>query len=97
VYAADLSGFLNCLDADTGKRFWRYDTTSAIWGSPYVVDGKVMQGTEDGSVVVLAHGKEMKVLSTNEMENAIYTTPVAANGTLFVTNRRALFAIQESK
>lgn len=97
VYAADLSGFLNCLDADTGKRHWRYDTTAAIWGSPYVVDGKVMQGTEDGAVVVLAHSKEMKVLSTNEMDNAVYTTPVAANGTLFITNRRALFAIQETK
>jgi hypothetical protein len=29
------------------------------------------------------------------MQNSVYTTPVAANGVLFITNRRTLFAIQE--
>jgi outer membrane protein assembly factor BamB len=94
VYAADLSGFFNCFDARTGRRYWQHDTYSAIWGSPYVVDGKVMLGTEDGDVLVFAHGKEKKLLATNNMENSVYTTPVASNGVLYVTNRRMLFAIQ---
>jgi hypothetical protein len=59
------------------------------------VDGKVMLGDEEGEVVVLAHGKEEKVLATNDMANSVYTTPVAANGRLYVTNRRMLVAIQE--
>jgi outer membrane protein assembly factor BamB len=95
VYASDLSGFLYCLDEKTGKPYWIHDTLAAIWGSPYVVDGKVMLGTEDGDVLVLAHGKEKKLLATNYMENSVYTTPVASNGVLYVTNRQALFAIQE--
>lgn len=95
LYAADLSGFLYCLDAATGKVHWKHDTFSAIWGSPYVVDGKVFLGDEEGEVVVLAHGKEEKVLATNDMRNAVYTTPVAANGRLYVTNRRMLVAIEE--
>ncbi|MCH7592791.1 MAG: PQQ-binding-like beta-propeller repeat protein [Planctomycetes bacterium] len=93
LYAADLSGFLYCLDADTGKRHWRYDTFAAIWGSPFVVDGKVFLGTEDGEVVVMAHDKKMKKLAVNDIQNSAYTTPVVANGTLYITNRRALFAI----
>ena len=80
LYNADLSGFLYCLDVKTGKQHWRYDTFSAIWGSPYVVDGKVMLGTEDGEVHVFKHDKTLKKLSVNDMENAVYTTPVAANG-----------------
>ncbi len=96
-YIADLSGFLYCLDAQTGKQHWRHDLLSAIWGSPYVVDGKVMIGNEDGDVVVLKHGPKKKVLATNYMQNAIYTTPVAANGTLFIANRKALFAVEETK
>lgn len=94
VYAVDLSGFLNCFDAATGKRYWQHDTYSAIWGSPYVVDGKVMLGTEDGDVLVFNHGKEKKLIATNNMENSVYTTPVASNGVLYVTNRRMLYAIQ---
>jgi outer membrane protein assembly factor BamB len=97
LYATDLSGFLYCFDVKTGKRYWRFDTFSAIWGSPYVVDGKVMIGTEDGEVIVMKHGKTMEKLAVNDMENSVYTTPVAANGVLYITNRRALFAIQEGK
>lgn len=97
VYNADLSGFLYCLDALTGKPYWRYDTEAAIWGSPLVVDGKVMLGDEDGELVVLEHGKEMKEIATIDMKNSVYTTPVAANGILYITNRRTLFAIEEKK
>jgi outer membrane protein assembly factor BamB len=94
VYAADLSGFLYCIDMKTGKPHWVHDTFSAIWGSPYVVDGKMMQGTEDGDVLVFEHGKTKKLIATNNMENSVYTTPVASNGVLYITNRRMLFAIQ---
>ncbi len=94
LYAADLSGFLYCLDAKTGRLHWKHDTFAAIWGSPTVIDGKVFLGTEDGEVLVLKHGKEKKLLATNDMGNAVYTTPVAANGVLYITNRNALFAIE---
>jgi len=94
LYAADLSGYLYCLDVKTGKRHWRFDTYSAIWGSPYVVDGKVMIGTEDGEVIVMQHGLAMKKLAVNDMQNSVYTTPVASNGVLYVTNRRMLTAVE---
>ncbi|NOT00754.1 MAG: PQQ-binding-like beta-propeller repeat protein [Phycisphaerales bacterium] len=94
VYASDLSGFLNCIDAKSGSVIWKHDTLSAIWGSPYVVDGKVYLGTEDGEVIVFQHGREKKVLATNDMGTSVYTTPVASNGVLYVVNRRTLFAIK---
>lgn len=97
LYASDLSGFLYCLDVKTGKQHWRFDTFSAIWGSPYVVDGKVFLGDEDGEVVVLQHGKELKELITNDMGNSVYTTPVAANGRLYISNRNTLFALETKK
>lgn len=93
LYAADLSGYLYCLDVKTGRRHWRFDTYSAIWGSPYVVDGKVMIGTEDGEVIVMRHAATMEKLAANDMQNSVYTTPVASNGTLYVTNRRMITAI----
>ena len=95
LYLTDLSGFVYCFDAKSGSRQWRYDTFAAIWGSPYVVDGKVMIGDEDGEVTVLAHGRQLKKITTNDMGNAVYTTPVASNGVLYVVNRNTLFAIQK--
>ncbi len=95
VYISDLSGFLYCLDEKTGQQYWKYDTFAAIWGSAYVADGKVYLGTEDGEVHVLAAGKEMKLIAKNDMGNSVYTTAVAANGVLYVNNRRTLFAMKE--
>jgi outer membrane protein assembly factor BamB len=97
LYITDLSGFLYCVDAATGKLHWKHDTYSAIWGSPMVADGKVFLGDEQGDVLVFAHGKEHKLLSTNDMQNSVYTTPVAANGVLFISNKQSLFAIAASK
>ncbi len=81
----------------TGKRQWRFDTYAAVWGSPYVVDGKVLLGTEDGEVIVLKHGRELAELARNDLQYSVYSTPVAANGVLYVTSRRALFAIESPR
>ncbi len=93
VYMADFSGFLHCLDAETGEPLWVYDTFAAVWGSPFVVDGKVYLGDEDGDVVVLEHGREMEVLAEMNMGSAVYATVVPANGALLLNNRNELFSL----
>ncbi len=93
VYIADFSGYLHCLDMQTGQPYWTHDTLAAIWGSPMFVDGKVYLGDEDGDIVVLQHGKEKKLLAEMNMGSAVYGTVVPANGTLFVMNRNELYAL----
>jgi outer membrane protein assembly factor BamB len=95
VYAADLSGYLYCLDAQTGELFWKYNAYAAIWGSPFVADGKVYIGDEDGDVAVLKTGKKLEVLQEANMGSAVYTTPTAADGVLYIASRSQLFAISE--
>jgi len=97
LYAADLSGFLHCLDVRTGKQHWVHDTFAGIWGSPFVVDGKVLIGTVDGEVLVLKHDKEKKLLATNDVRYSVYATPVAANGVLYIANSGSLIAIEGKK
>jgi outer membrane protein assembly factor BamB len=97
LYYPDFSGFLHCLDAKTGQVYWVHDMLAAVWGSPMVVDGKVYLGDEDGDVVVLQAGKEKKVLAEMNMGNSVYSTPVAAHGVLFISNRNQLFALAEGK
>ena len=97
VYIADFSGYLRCLDAETGQEYWVHDMLAAIWGSPFVIDGKVFLGDEDGDVVAMAHSKEKVVISEMNMGSAVYATVVPANGTLFLNNRSQLFAIAPTK
>lgn len=93
LYAPNFSGFFHALDQTTGELLWEYDMLAAVWGSPYVVDGKVMLGDEDGDLTVLKTGREMEVLSEVNFGNVIYSTPIAANGTLFIMTRSHLYAI----
>jgi outer membrane protein assembly factor BamB len=60
-----------------------------------VIDGKVYLGDEDGDVLIMEAGKQEKVIATIGMGSNVYSTPVPANGTLFLTNRNQLFAIAQ--
>jgi outer membrane protein assembly factor BamB len=95
LYASDLSGHLYALDAKTGELYWKHDVFAAIWGSPFVADGKVYLGDEDGDVVVLRAGKKKEVLHEVNMGSSVYSTPVAKDGTLFIMTRSKLYAVQE--
>jgi outer membrane protein assembly factor BamB len=95
VYMPDFSGFLHCLDAKTGKPFWVHDMFAAVWSSPMLVDGRLYLGDEDGDVVVIQEGKTLKVLGEYNMGSSVYSTAVAANGSLFISNRNQLIALAE--
>ena len=83
------------IDPETGKILWKHDMESAVWSSPYYVDGKVLMGDEDGHVVVFMAGKEKRILNRIDMGGSVYTTPAAANGVLYITTRDKLYAIQQ--
>jgi outer membrane protein assembly factor BamB len=93
LYAADFSGFLHCLDAATGAPHWNFDMLAAVWGSPLAADGKVYLGDEDGDVVVLQAGKALRKIAEINMGSAVYSSPVPANGVLYIMNASQLFAI----
>ena len=95
VYLADFSGFVHCLDAKTGQPYWTHDMFAAIWGSTMYIDGKIYIGDEDGDVTVLQAGKELKVIAESNMNSSVYSTPVPANGVLYINNRNQLFALAE--
>jgi len=93
VFITEEAGYFHCLDAKTGERHWMHDFKTAIWGSPYVVDGKVLVGVEDGVLHILKADKKLEVLAEINMEETIHSTPVVANGILYVMPRGKLYAI----
>ena len=97
LYYSDFSGFLHAIDAKSGQAYWVHDMLAAIWGSPMVIGGNIYLGDEDGDVAILKAGKEKKLLGEMNMGSSVYSTPVPANGTLFIANRNQLFAIAEKK
>jgi outer membrane protein assembly factor BamB len=93
VYAAELAGYLHCLDAKTGEQYWEHEIGSNTWSSPYWVDGKVYMGNDGDSIQIFAHGKEKKLLGEINMGKKVRATPVVANGVLYVMTENKLYAI----
>ncbi|HLB73056.1 MAG TPA: PQQ-binding-like beta-propeller repeat protein, partial [Sedimentisphaerales bacterium] len=91
LYIVDIAGRLHCLDADTGKQCWVYETGNETWGGPLLADGKLYFGsTQD--FYIMAAGRESKLLSTMRMSAPVHSTAIAANGTVYIASNRFLWA-----
>ena len=93
VYVADFSGIIHCLDADTGREYWQHDTENHIWGSTLVADGKIYIGNEGGGLVILAAGKQKQVIAQIDLKDPVYSTPISADGVLYVATAANLYAV----
>ena len=96
VYIADCSGLVHCLDADTGRAYWTHKMKGVIWSSTMVADGKVYVGSRRSDFCVFAAGREKRVLATIELDSAISAPPTAANGVLYLSTMRKLYAVQKA-
>ena len=94
AFVADSMRVLHCVDTQTGKAFWTHELGGEIWASALIADGKVFIGTRRGDFWVFAASKEKQVLSKTEFGAPIASTAVAANGTLYVSTAKNLYAIQ---
>ena len=93
VYIPDIAGRLHCLDAETGKCYWVYETKTETWGGPLVADGKLYFGNQK-EFFVMATGKEARVLSRVRLGSPVYSTPIAANGVVYAASQNYLWAAQ---
>jgi outer membrane protein assembly factor BamB len=95
LFIGDYSGYVYCLDPETGKLYWQFKSGSHIWGSTLAADGKVYFGNEDGEAIVLAADKTLKELSKTNVGQSIFGSPIVANGVMYVATETHLFAIQK--
>lgn len=97
VFIPDFSGLFHCIDAQTGKVHWTYDMLAAAWGSAMIAGDKVYVGDEDGDICIFEVKKEAHdPVAEINMLNSVYSTPIIANGVLYIANKDHVFAIQES-
>jgi outer membrane protein assembly factor BamB len=97
VYVADCGRLIHCVDAGTGKVCWTQETKGDIWASTLIADGKLYVGTNRRDFWILAAGREKKVLSTVQMDSAVSSTVAAANGVVYVTTMRKLYALKKTQ
>lgn len=94
VYIPDIAGRLHCLDAETGKCLWVYQTKAETWGGPLVADGKLYFGTQK-EFFIMAAGREPEVLFRVRLGSPVYSTPIVADRTVYIASQQYLWAVQK--
>lgn len=95
LFIADFSGLFHCVDAKTGKCHWTYDMLAAAWGSTMIAGNHVYVGDEDGDIAVFeCKAEQHDPVAEINMLNSVYSTPIIANGVLYIANKDHIFAIQ---
>ncbi|HET6882954.1 MAG TPA: PQQ-binding-like beta-propeller repeat protein, partial [Pirellulales bacterium] len=104
VVACDWSGLVHCFDAATGKRHWAYDIMASVYASPLIIADKFYIADESGWVSIFGLSSDPNLalrrlngiaepLHQIEMEDAVYCSPIFANGVLYLASKHELCAV----
>jgi len=95
VYITDCGKNLHCVDAENGKPYWSHKLKMDSWSSALVADQKVFVGSRGNDFWILEAGKTLSVLDSQRLDSPIHSTPVVANGVLYLSTMNKLYAIKQ--
>jgi outer membrane protein assembly factor BamB len=82
-----------CLDSATGTVLWKHKTKGDLWAPALIADGKIYMGTMGGELFIFEAAKEKKLLCETRLDAPVGSSVVAANGVLYVTTHKTLWAL----
>ena len=93
LYMVTDNGIATCVDAKTGEELWRARLGGNHSASPIYADGKIYFLSEEGESVVIAPGRQLKHLATNQLEGPTLASMAISDSSLFVRTATHLYRI----
>jgi outer membrane protein assembly factor BamB len=93
LYMVSDNGIATCVDAKTGQELWRARLGGNYSASPIYADGKIYFLSEDGESIVIAPGRELKHLATNQLDGPTLASMAVSSGSLFIRSATHLYRI----
>jgi outer membrane protein assembly factor BamB len=93
LYVITDNGIATCVDASTGKEYWKARVGGNHSASPIFADGRIYFLSEEGESVVIAPGKELKVLAKNELDGETLASMAVSGGSIFIRSRTHLYRL----
>lgn len=95
VYLCHANGNLQALDMKTGKQHYMVRTERTRHrASPLYAGGHVYLSARTGKITVVKAGKKFEKVAVNDIGEDITSSPVVANGTLYLRSFKSLWAIR---
>jgi outer membrane protein assembly factor BamB len=93
LYIVTDNGIATCIDAKTGEELWRARVGGNHSASPIYADGKIYFLSEEGESVVIAPGRQLKHLATNQLDGSTLASMAVSHNSLFVRSATHLYRI----
>lgn len=94
LYMVSDNGIATCLDAATGKVHWTQRMGGNHSASPVYADGRIYFLSEEGDAVVLAPGKEYKVLAKNSIGERTLASLAISGKAIYLRGDQSLYRIE---
>ncbi len=92
------NGILTTFDAKTGEKIYgeqRIEAVPNVYASPVGAAGRVYIAGREGSVAVIQHGRDFKLLAANKLDDGFDASPVVVDKELYLRGRKSLYCIAE--
>lgn len=93
LYMVNDGGIATCVDAKTGTEHWRARMDGNFSASPVYADGRIYFLSEEGLTVVLAPGKRLQALATNQLDGQTLASMAVSAGSIFIRSSTHLYRL----
>ena len=93
LYIVSDNGIAACIDAKTGDELWRARLGGNYSASPVYADGRIYFLSEEGETIVIAPGRQLKHLATNQLEGPTLASMAVSHSSLFIRTATHLYRI----
>ncbi len=96
IFMVDDSGVGACLDAKSGKLFWKKRVGGKFSSSLIHANGRIYCFDQEGKTTVVQASRKYKVLAENQLDEGFMASPAVSGNALFVRTRTHLYRIEEA-
>jgi len=93
IYIVNDNGIATCIDAKTGAELWRARLDGNYSASPIYADGRIYFLSEEGMSIVIAPGRQLKPLATNQLDGPTLASMAVSHNSLFIRSATHLYRI----
>jgi outer membrane protein assembly factor BamB len=96
LYSLNNDGIFDAYEVATGNEIYRQrldPVGSGFSASPIAADNRLYLSNEDGEMLVVAGGRQFRLIATNTMGEPLMATPALSDGVMYVRSSSSLFAI----
>ena len=93
LYIVSDNGIATCIDAKTGEELWRARLGGNYSASPIYADGRIYFLSEEGESIVIAPGRQLKHLATNQLDGPTLASMAVSHSSLFIRTATHLYRI----